>query len=173
MHWIVVEESYLNYLRIYDSHVPYSNYGPNKFKPFFGTLFEVDQDIVYITQVSHPQPKHNTKKDDYKFKKLLDPQDNRLIAVVNLAFMFPVKKQDIINLKYKQIHNYRIFSNDCEKSKYIDLLGKEMKIINSLNLGDCAKKLYEICDKYPASPISQGCINFKLLEKYAVTYSIY
>lgn len=171
MNWVVIEETYLAYLRKFDSHVPFSNYGPNKFKPFFGTLFEVNNELVFLAQVSHPQPKHFSKKDDYSFKKLIDPKSNKLLAVVNLSYMFPIKKSDLIPLSYSQIQNYRTFTNNSEKSKYIDLLSKELKIINMMDLGNDAKKLYSICEKYPDSQIAQSCNQFKLLEEKAVKYS--
>ena len=171
MRWVIVDELYLDYLRKYDSRIPFSNYGPDKIKPFFGTLFETNNNIVYISQVSHPQPKHTAKKNDFTFKKLLDPKDNRLIAVINLAFMVPIKKEYLTYLSYGQIHNYRNFSNNLEKSKYIDLLSKEIRIINSIDIGKDAKKLYQICLNYPASSVSKRCIDFKLVEKYAIFYS--
>lgn len=55
--WVIVDEKYLDYLRGFEPRIPHSNYGEAKLKPFFGALFEVDE-LVYITQVSHPQTRH-------------------------------------------------------------------------------------------------------------------
>ena len=52
MDWKVVDEAYLNYLRCYESRIPFSNYGEDKYKPFFGALFDLDDEISYITQIS-------------------------------------------------------------------------------------------------------------------------
>lgn len=41
MEWLVIDEKYLNYFRNKESKIPNSNYGNNKFKPFFGILFEL------------------------------------------------------------------------------------------------------------------------------------
>ena len=38
---------------------------------------------------------------------------------------------------------YRTFKSETEKSKYIDLLDSEMKMINTMNLSDAAKDLYK------------------------------
>lgn len=170
MNWVVVEEAYLDYLRKIDNRIPFSNYGPDKLKPFFGYLFEVENDIVYLAQVSHPQDKHLLKKEDYSFKKLLHPKSNQLIAVINLNYMFPIKKRDAVNLEYKNIQQYRNFNSPVEMSKYIDLLSLELKIINSMNICDSAKKLYKIKNSYPESRISKVCIDFKKLEKFVDGY---
>lgn len=38
--WLVIDESYLDYLRKYEHRIPKSNYSTSKLKPFFGKLFE-------------------------------------------------------------------------------------------------------------------------------------
>lgn len=134
------------------------------------TVFEIDNNIVYLSQVSHPQINHISRKEDYTFKKLIDPKNNNLLAVVHLAFMFPINKNNITKLSYSQIQNHRTFSSESEKSKYIGLLSKELQIINSLNLEKDALKLYQICEKYPDSEISKKCIQFKLLDKKVSLY---
>lgn len=40
--WITISEKYLSYLRRMDSRIPHSDYGKNRFKPFFGVLFETN-----------------------------------------------------------------------------------------------------------------------------------
>ena len=54
-----------------------------------------------------------------------------------------------------------------EKSKYIDLLDSEMKMINTMNLSDAAKDLYEKKYAFPDSRVSQRCLDYKALEEYA------
>lgn len=116
MNWIRVNEEYLDYLRQYEARIPFSDYGDDKCKPFFGTLFEVD-DIAYITQVSHPQERHKKLKNLPDFKKIFDPKDrSRLIAVVNLNYMFPVPKAEIEKMEYKNIESYRTFKDEKEKT---------------------------------------------------------
>lgn len=38
MEWLVIDEKYLDYLRNIDSRIPYSDYGINKYKTFFGVF---------------------------------------------------------------------------------------------------------------------------------------
>lgn len=70
--WKIVDEEYLNYLRnYYESRIPYSNYGRDKYKPFFGELFRVG-DMSYITQISSPKQRHYSMKNSMDFIKIYD-----------------------------------------------------------------------------------------------------
>lgn len=172
MKWINVNETYLDYLRKHESRIPRTDYGTNKYKPFFGVLFEVD-DLYYVTQVSHPQPRHEKLKQQKDFYKLYDPKSpKRLIAVINLNYMFPIPKTQTTPFSKKNIHTYRTFSSEKEKSKYIDLLDTELAIINSMDIGTKAKKLYKFKYTNPDNIISKRCIDFKDMEKLALKYSI-
>ena len=66
MNWINVNEDYLDYLRETEGRIPRTDYGTDKYKPFFGILFEVG-DLYYITQVSHPQQRHRNLKQQKDF----------------------------------------------------------------------------------------------------------
>lgn len=167
MHWININEKYLDYLRSYESRIPHSDYGKNKYKPFFGILFET-QDLLYVTQISHAQPRHQRMKKQPDFYKIYDPDlPSRLIAVVNLNYMFPVPKSEVTSFEKKKIDTYRYFSDNAEKSKYIDLLDKEMKVINRLELSFAAKDIYEKKYQYPNSPLARRCLDYRMLEVYA------
>lgn len=172
--WIVIDETYLNYLRQYEQRIPYSNYGQDKFKPFFGVLFEKD-DLAYVTQISHAQPRHQNMKNSPDFLKIYLPDRNqqnqgRLVAVVNLNYMFPVPKHMVNTLEYKDIESHRTFTSELEKSQYIDLLQKEMAQINTLGLERRAVNLYERKQKYPTDFVSQRCLDFTSLETIARQY---
>ena len=65
-------------------------------------------------------------KNNIDFKKIYHPKDNRLLAVVNLNYMFPILKSQKKVLKYQDIELHRSFSDDSEKSKYIDLIKERM-----------------------------------------------
>ena len=60
--WINVNEKYLDFLRSFEKRIPRTDYGSDKYKPFFGILFEKD-DLFYITQISHAQPRHLKMKN--------------------------------------------------------------------------------------------------------------
>ena len=141
MKWIIVDEKYLDYLRGYESRIPRTNYGSDKYKPFFGVLFEIE-DLYYVTQVSHPQRRHEHMTQQKDFYKLFDPNNsNKLLAVVNLNYMFPIPKQYTQVFQNKNINQYRTFSSEDEKSKYISLLALELKAINKLSSSLSARLL--------------------------------
>ena len=169
MKWITIPEHYLNYLRSAESRIPYSDYGKNHFKPFFGVLFETDS-LLYVTQVSSTKKRHNKIKKSIDFHKLYDKKDNKLLAVVNLNYMFPVPKELVTDLDYSKMNEYREFNTPEEKSKYISLLKLEMKLINELDIGDAARKVYIRKNTFPNDRVSKRCINFRELEKYALVY---
>lgn len=172
--WVVVDDKYLNYLREFESRIPISDYGANKYKPFFGALFTVG-DLVYITQVSHPQPRHLNMRDALDFHKIYLPnksstQPDRLVAVVNLNYMFPMPKVMLKFLDYADIDQYHSFVSSAEKSKYINLLQKELAGINKSKLKDRAFRLYQLKLNYPDDRVSKRCIDFRALEQNAYAY---
>ena len=171
MRWINVNENYLDYLRKYENRIPYSDYGTDKFKPFFGILFETD-DFYYITQVSHSQPRHEKMRQQKDFYKIYEsPTSSRLIAVVNLNYMFPIPKNEIWPFEKSKIDTYRTFISEKEKSKYIDLLDLEMRAINQLNLQNAASLLYKNKYLFPDAKLSQRCLDYKKLEDYAKNWA--
>lgn len=134
-------------------------------------LFEVG-DLYYVTQVSHPQERHMKLRQQKDFFKLFDPKNpKRLIAVVNLNYMFPIPKEQTSPFVKKDIHTYRTFKSEKEKSQYIDLLDTELSIINSMDIGTKAKNLYRLKYNNPTNIVSKRCIDFKALEKLAEKYS--
>ena len=81
MEWKIVNEDYLNYLRHNETRIPHSNYGEDKYKPFFGILFETN-DFYYVTQISHAKNRHELMKENVDFHKIYHPKNNKLLAVV-------------------------------------------------------------------------------------------
>ena len=167
MDWYTIEDEFLNYLRGVESRIPYNNYGDDKFKPFFGALFEVG-DLIYVSQVSHAKPRHNNMKNSKDFVKLY--KENRLIAVVNLNYMFPVHKSKLIKVEYKDIDKFRTFKDIKERSNYINLLNIEKQEIINNGVNNKAKKLYDFKYKYPNNKISLRCFDFKNLESKCYDY---
>lgn len=171
MRWINVNETYLDYLRNVENRIPRTNYGKDRFKPFFGILFETNE-LYYITQVSHAQPRHNKLKQQKDFYKIYDPKDpSRLIAVINLNYMFPIPKSEVFPFEKSQIHTYREFTSEKEKSKYIDLLDTELSVINTMDIGTKARNLYDLKYNKPNHPVSKRCIDFKNMELLALQYN--
>lgn len=85
--------------------------------------------------------------------------------------MFPVPKSIIHTLEYKNIDKHRTFTSETEKTQYIDLLRKEMAVINSLNIKKKAKSLYNLKIKFPDNNVSQRCLEFLNLEELANLYT--
>ena len=169
--WVTIDEKYLYLLRQIDNRVPFSDYGKDKYKPFFGTLFEKDE-LVYVVAISHATEKHRKMKNAPDFIKVYisdnkNEKGEKLAAVVNLRYMIPVPKANIEDLKYSDIDKHRTFKNDKEKSTYIDLMQKELETINQIRIEQKAEKLYSIKINYPDNEISKRCLDFIKLEDEA------
>lgn len=163
--WKIINKDYLDYLREnYESRIPRTDYGNDKLKPFFGELMRVG-DLAYVTQVSSAKPRHNKIKANIDFQKII--HNDVLIAVVNLNYMFPVPVSEMTDLEYEKIEEYVDFKNDTAKSKYIDLLKREMKYIKELPLENNARSLYALKYDKPEHIISKRCFDFKTLENGA------
>ncbi len=174
MKWIVVNEQYLDYLRDnFEARIPKTDYGADKFKPFFGILFEKDG-LYYITQVSHAQPRHAKLKNSLDFYKVYTTvnKQEKLTAVVNLNYMFPIPKELAVDLKYSEIEKQRSFLTAEEKSKYVSLLRSEIAQINKMNLEPKSLKLYNLRINKPEHMISKRCFDYIMLEEAAKKYNL-
>lgn len=131
-------------------------------------MFVID-DLVYVTQVSSPKPRHNKLKDTLDFIKLFESQ--KLLAVINLNYMFPVPKKELMNLEYKNIDKYVNFADKIQENNYIHLLKKEMSIIQGKPLTQNAIKIYNLKSTNPNHSISKRSLDFKRLDELANEYS--
>ena len=168
MIWCTINKDYISFLKNYDSRIPNIDYGNNGYKPFFSPLFEKDG-LVYVTQISSKKPRHLKIKESIDFVKIFDKTNKKLISVINLNYMFPVPKSEIIEVKYKNIDNFRTFSSLDEKNKYINLLKYEMKVINNKNIQAQALKVYNSVNT--DSFLKNRSLSFLLLEEKAIEYS--
>ena len=171
MKWVIVSEKYLNYLRNkYDNRIPYTNYGENKFKPFFGELFKINE-YSYITQITSYKPRLDKIKEGKDFYKIY--KNNKLIACINLNYMFPVLTKDLYYIKnYNDIDKFRQFNSLKEKSNYITLLKYELEEINKKPITISAKYLYKNKYEKPNNNLSKRCLDYKNLEKGCKEYDI-
>lgn len=178
MNWCSIDETYLNYLRAYEKRIPYSDYGVNHFKPFFQPLFEAEPGIIFIGAISHPQERHRKMKNMPDFRKIFIPVHSRdgkikkhFAGVIHLNYMFPAPKSVIYDVTAQNITQFRNFSSDQQKSKYIDLLNKELKVIlNEENIADRAYKLYLRKQKFPQDSISRRCFDYDELINLALKW---
>ena len=163
--WVILNDAYLNYLRKnYEPRIPFTNYGNNRLKPFFGVLMIVNN-LAYVTQVSSAKPRHSNMKQQLDFYKIT--QGDNVISVVNLNYMFPVPLTELTNLKYKNLDQYVCFNSEKQKSNYIALLKYEMCEINKLPLAQSAKQIYELKYLQPDHAVSKRSFDFKKLEQAA------
>ncbi len=161
--WKIINEDYTDFLRNnYEKRIPMTDYGKDKLKPFFGELFRID-DLVYVTQVTSPKPRHYKLKESVDFYKIYGTNHN-LVSCVNLNYMFPVPEKELSDMKYKNIDNYVSFNSDADKSKYIQLLKYELSVINTLSLEQAALNLYRRKYEKPQDFVSLRCFDFKYLE---------
>ena len=84
--------------------------------------------------------------------------------------MFPIPKEQTAPFVKKNIDTYRTFKSEKEKSKYIDLLDTELSVINTMDIGNKAKALYELKYNKPDNAVSKRCIDFKEIEQLAIKY---
>ena len=168
MIWCTIDKDYISFLKKYDSRIPNIDYGNNGYKSFFSPLFEKDG-LVYMTQISSKKPRHLKMKESIDFVKIFNKTNKNLISVINLNYMFPVPKSEIIEVKYKNIDNFRTFSSLDEKNKYINLLKYEMKVINNKNIQAQALKVYNSVNT--DSFLKNRSLPFLLLEEKATEYS--
>lgn len=162
--WKIINNDYLDYLREYEPRIPLTNYGTRKMKPFFGALFEIDN-LIYVTQISSPKPRHIHMKNTLDFQKYY--VKNQLAGVVNLNYMFPVPRLEVSNLNYSTIENYKAFDSINEKNKYIHFLKLQLAEIQQLNLEKKARKIYDLKKEKPRHIISLRSFEFQELEGYA------
>ena len=86
--------------------------------------------------------------------------------------MFPMPKALYKRLEYKDIEQHRTFVDEVEKSKYIDLLKTELKIINTMNVEKSAIRVYKNKYENPESDLAKRCIEFKKMEELANEYNM-
>ncbi len=166
--WYIVDKDYVNYLRKYDNKVENIDYA-DKLKPYIGILITINE-INYYVPISSTKEKHYKIKEGMDFVKIL--KDKRTIGVLNLNNMIPILDNNVIELKYKDIENYREFNCDKERKLYISFLSFELNLINSQieKIRKNALKLYNEKENNPNSNLSKRCCNFKLLEEKCREY---
>jgi protein AbiQ len=157
--FFTVEESYIQYLKGFDTNVP-DNYSSTK--PFIGILFNING-LDYIAPLTSAKPKHAKIKNSSPtaFKVFDGSTAGDLLALVQLNNMIPVRKENISKLDVK--------SADL---KYQFLLLKEINYIraNRDKLLKKASKLYElVANKKLPNFVKISC-NFKLLEEASSNY---
>jgi protein AbiQ len=159
---VKVNSKYCDYLRKFDSRVPY-NSGSKELRPFIGVLFYID-DMKYFAPLSSPKPKHLKLKSKLDLLKL----QNGELGVINFNNMIPVMDDNIINIDINST-----CSGETNK-KYNKLLQEQIYWINrnQEKVRGRSQKIYNnyINKKLPDSLFNR-CCDFKLLEEKCKEYN--
>ncbi|MCD6436116.1 MAG: type III toxin-antitoxin system ToxN/AbiQ family toxin, partial [Clostridiales bacterium] len=130
MKWYIADKDYVKYLKTIDGKVQDIDYG-NSLKPYLGILINVNGFNYYVPISSADKPhkvdKYSRMKNSKDFHKIIDSEDGKLLAVLNINNMIPIPNEYLINLKYEEIEKYKTFESEEKKKIYIDLLRKELK----------------------------------------------
>lgn len=121
-----VNDSYIEYLSKFDSHVMYTKIESRKFKrKYIGILFEINKKL-YISPLSSYKEKHDKMKDKIDFIKI----GNK--SVINLNNMFPVEEENIsiVNIEKEEDINYK----QLLRNEYALCVPKFKKIIKMLEI---------------------------------------
>lgn len=114
LHYIYINEEYLNFIREGASWLAYTNY-EGKYKPYIGILLQNDE-CCFVAPVSSYKDKYDKILDSPSFVAVYDHEYNKMISSVNLSRMFPVPKSEMIEVRYKDIEKYRTFNNALKKA---------------------------------------------------------
>lgn len=159
---VKVDTNYCNYLRKYDSKVPY-NYDEKKDRPFVGVLFEVEK-FKYFAPLSSPKKKHLMMHSTIDFLKI----DGGKLGAINFNNMIPVTENNIIKIELNKP------GKNLANERYLKLLKEQLYWLNrnDAKLFESSRKLY---NKYISgtlnSRIAKRCCNFILLEQKCLEYN--
>ena len=159
---VMVDSKYCDYLRKFDSKVPY-NALDKKLRPFLGILFMVN-DIEYFAPLSSPKEKHKTLKNTLDLIKIKDGE----LGVINFNNMIPVKKDN-----YSE---YDFDKNDVgiQDKKRNELLKDQLRWITKQHKS-VMDKSYILYKLYKENKLHENiknrCCNFPLLEKKCNEYN--
>ena len=159
---VKLDPNYCNYLRKYDSKVPY-NFNNKIDRPFVGILFKV-KDIKYFAPLSSPKIKHLKLRSKLDLLKI----DNGKLGVVNFNNMLPVSDNNIAIIDINKQ------PNSIAEGKYFKLLGEQVYWLNrnADSIHNRAKTLYsKYLEGTLNSHIKERCCNFPLLEEKCLAYN--
>lgn len=161
-----IKETYINYLKLFDSRVPNVNYA-GRMKPFIGIVLHAKSGYDYFCPLTSYKPKFTAVNDTITFMKITDQRNNHILGALKFNYMIPVPKHEVIEINEQNLDEFISFSTAAEKSKYWNLLNLELRIINKqkYRVLSKAERLYDICLTEVEQPINNYCLNFNLLDQ--------
>lgn len=160
---VKLDSKYCDYLRKYDSKVPY-NYDRKKNRPFVGVLFEVN-DFKYFAPLSSPKAKYLKMHDNVDFLKL----KNGELGAVNFNNMLPVTLNNVIMIDLDSKTSVK------KEELYRKMLKEQLYFLNRrrASLYRKASNLYlNYMNKKLPTSIYNRCCNFPLLEEKWREYNV-
>ena len=157
-----LDSKYCDYLRKYDSRVPY-NFNKKELRPFVGVLFMVNG-CKYFAPLSSPKPKHLKMKNTIDFLKLKSGQ----LGAINFNNMLPVTDDNVIMLDLES-------DSMCKEDMQYKKLLKEQLFWLNRNIDKLYFKSKFLYDNYVEGLLDKNvmdrCCNFKLLEEKCIIYN--
>jgi len=157
-----LDSKYCDYLRKFDSKVPY-NFNKKELRPFVGVLFMVN-DCKYFAPLSSPKAKHLKMKNTIDFFKLKSGK----LGAINFNNMLPVTDDNVIMLDLESD------SLNKEDVQYKKLLKEQLFWLNR-NVDKLYFKSKFLYDNYINNTLDNKvmdrCCNFKLLEEKCSIYN--
>ena len=107
MNWYVIEKEYVKYLNKQDSRVGKIEYG-DKLKPYIGIVLEI-HGYNYYVPVSSAKEKHYKINEHIDFLKI--KRGEKILSVLNMNNMIPIKQNCVKILRYEELDKYRKFNS--------------------------------------------------------------
>ena len=163
-----VDESYINYLKLFDNRVlNYSGENYTKTRKYIGVLLKVNN-CDYLALLSSPNKKSDytngkIRKSNNFIIRIIDKQRNILLGTIKISNMIPVFDRSVI--KYYDIHK--------EQDEYYKLLIiRELRFIyvNKEKINRTASRLYNQKINNMSMDYIKHTVDFELLEEKAKLY---
>ena len=161
MKFYTVSDSYITFLRTFDTRVPYNNTN----RPYIGIILQIGE-IEYLAPLSSPKPKHDSFKDkNPTIHKLHEKNDTtKKLGIIHINNMIPVISTEIALVDFS-----------TQQPRYRDLLIKQYDFIKA-NKANIVKKAYILHNaitnkKEPIfSKFNALCCDYSLLENNHINY---
>ena len=160
MKFYYVTDSYIEYLRKYDSRI-YDNKAQSR--PYIGIILTINNFNYYVS-LSSPKPKHRKMSNSKDFRKI----NGGAYGALNFNYMIPVPESELILIDIAAIPDV----------KYRRLLQNQYNAIRSDwdNITATASNLYNLCIRSEAKlsaydiRVKKRCCDFKRLEELCNEY---
>jgi hypothetical protein len=153
------DSSYCDYLRKYDSHVPF-NSNDKSTRPFVGVVFQINS-FQYYASLTSPKPKHKNMNDKVDFIKI----DKGRLGAINLNLMIPIPSCLLTKTNTSSIDpSYDILLQN--QLSWCNKIQNKNKIIKN------SDRLYRILqnDTSYENPLRSRCCDFINLEQKCLDY---